>query len=216
MRIGTRAGSDNELVVVSRDPLGKRCVCTCSACGHIMTFSAAAFASGGVACDCAPLSADRRAALRSDQHDLDWRRQQRDWRPQRLANDVTAEALTLLTAQVLDVAPIGTAIHCMAYLDHHSNKGTSPRSRASRSTCPPRRAHIFAKSRDSRDGDRDNGRGRIPFRELPSHRYIPCARCSIVGRLYTTVASARWHRIAGRSPRLLRPYPNHRRTWPVC
>jgi hypothetical protein len=48
-----------------------------------MTFSAAAFASGGVACNCAPLSADRRAALRSDQHDLDMQRAQRDWRPGR-------------------------------------------------------------------------------------------------------------------------------------
>jgi hypothetical protein len=84
VKIGARAGTDNELVIVSRDPLGKRCVCRCSACGRIMTFSAAAFASGGVACgSCRPLSADRRAALRSDQHDLDWRRQQRDWRPGR-------------------------------------------------------------------------------------------------------------------------------------
>jgi hypothetical protein len=83
MKIGARAGTNNELVIVSRDPLGKRCVCRCSACGRIMTFSVAAFAAGGVACDCAPLSADRRAALQSDRHDLGLRRQQRDWRPQR-------------------------------------------------------------------------------------------------------------------------------------
>jgi hypothetical protein len=43
---------------------------------------AEAFASG-VACNCQPLSADRRETLHSDRHDLDWRRQQRDWRPQR-------------------------------------------------------------------------------------------------------------------------------------
>jgi hypothetical protein len=82
VKIGTRADNDNELVVVSRDPLGKRCVCRCSACGHIMTFSASAFAAGGVHCDCAPLSPARRQALQSDRHDLDRRRQQRDWRPQ--------------------------------------------------------------------------------------------------------------------------------------
>jgi hypothetical protein len=40
---------------------------------HTLSVGVGAFASGGVACNCAPLSADRRNALRSDQHDLDWR-----------------------------------------------------------------------------------------------------------------------------------------------
>jgi hypothetical protein len=82
VKIGARAGTDNELVIVSRDPLGKRCVCRCSACGRTFVLGAEAFASG-VTCNCQPLSADRRETLHSDRHDLDWRRQQRDWRPQR-------------------------------------------------------------------------------------------------------------------------------------
>jgi hypothetical protein len=75
MKIGARAGNDNEL--------GKRCVCRCSACGRVMTFGAAVFASGSVACNCAPLSADRRDELRAEARGLDMQRTQRDWRPGR-------------------------------------------------------------------------------------------------------------------------------------
>jgi hypothetical protein len=82
MKIGARTGTDNELVVVSRDPLGKRCACRCSACGRTFVVGAEAFASGA-ACNCQPLSAGARETLRSDRHDLDWRRSQQDWRPQR-------------------------------------------------------------------------------------------------------------------------------------
>jgi hypothetical protein len=74
----------SKLILVGHaDATRKRVVVRCSACGHVMTFSAAAFASGGVACSCRPLSADRRKALHSDQHDIDWSRQQRNWRPGR-------------------------------------------------------------------------------------------------------------------------------------
>jgi hypothetical protein len=80
MKIGARAGTDNELVIVNTDRLGKRCVCRCSACGRTFVVGASALVGGGVHCGCAPLSAEERAALHSDQHDLDRRRQQRNWR----------------------------------------------------------------------------------------------------------------------------------------
>jgi hypothetical protein len=83
MKIGARAGINNELVIVNTDPLGKRCVCRCSACGRTFVVGAAAFTSGGVHCGCAPLSAKERTALQSSRHELDARRQLRDWRPQR-------------------------------------------------------------------------------------------------------------------------------------
>jgi hypothetical protein len=83
MRIGMRAGTNNELVIVNTDPLGKRCVCRCSACGRTFVVGADTFAAGGVACSCQPLSADHRDALRAEAQDSEWRRQQQDWRPQR-------------------------------------------------------------------------------------------------------------------------------------
>jgi hypothetical protein len=83
VRVGARAGTDNELVVVSRDPLGKRCVCRCSACARTFVVGAGALVGGGVHCGCAPLSAKQRTALQSDRHDLVARRQQQDWRPGR-------------------------------------------------------------------------------------------------------------------------------------
>jgi hypothetical protein len=48
-----------------------------------MVYGAEAIASGGIACSCATLTPERRDALRSDQHDLAWRRAQREWRPGR-------------------------------------------------------------------------------------------------------------------------------------
>jgi hypothetical protein len=83
MKIGARAGTNNELVIVNTDPLGKRCVCRCSACGRTFVVGAAAFASGGVACNCAPWSADRRDELRAEARGLNMQRTQRGWRPQR-------------------------------------------------------------------------------------------------------------------------------------
>jgi hypothetical protein len=69
VRIGASAGTDNELVVVSTDPLGKRCVVRCSACSR--TFVVAASAAVSAQCVCRPPTADRLAELRSEQHDLD-------------------------------------------------------------------------------------------------------------------------------------------------
>jgi hypothetical protein len=84
MKIGARAGTDNDLTVVGHaDATRKRVVVRCSACGRVMTFGAAAFASGGVHCGCTPLSAKERTALQSSRHDLVARRQLRDWRPGR-------------------------------------------------------------------------------------------------------------------------------------
>jgi hypothetical protein len=61
VKIGTRAGIQQRARGrFSRDPLGKRCVCRCSACGRTFVVGAAAFASGGVHCGCTPLSAEVR------------------------------------------------------------------------------------------------------------------------------------------------------------
>ena len=61
LKIGTRAGLGSELVVVSCDPLGKRCVCRCSACDATMVVGAEAVATGSVRCVCTPLSVAERA-----------------------------------------------------------------------------------------------------------------------------------------------------------
>jgi hypothetical protein len=81
MKIGSRVGA--ELVVVSHDPLRKRCVCQCSACGQTAVFGAEAVATGAARCVCAPLSAQERVALRTNQQALDAHRLAREWRPQR-------------------------------------------------------------------------------------------------------------------------------------
>jgi hypothetical protein len=70
---------DPELVVVGRDPLGKRIAVRCSACGRAFVIAAGATPH----CGCAPLSADRRDALRAEARDLDLRREMGDWRPRR-------------------------------------------------------------------------------------------------------------------------------------
>jgi hypothetical protein len=83
MKIGVRTGTNNELVIVNTDPLGKRCVCRCSACGRTFVVGAGALVGGGVHCGCMPLPAKERTALQSDRQDLVARRQLRDWRPGR-------------------------------------------------------------------------------------------------------------------------------------
>jgi hypothetical protein len=75
--------SCNDLVVVGTDATRKRVVVRCSACARTFTVGVGAFASGGVHCGCTPLSAGERIALRSDRHELDRRRQLREWRPER-------------------------------------------------------------------------------------------------------------------------------------
>jgi hypothetical protein len=84
MRIGMRAGLDNELTVVGHaDATRKRVVVRCSACDATMVVGAEALATGGARCACTPLTAAERVALRSNQRDMEAHRRQREWRPGR-------------------------------------------------------------------------------------------------------------------------------------
>lgn len=74
MKIGMCTGTDI-------NSLGRRATVRCNACARV--FMIAASAVGSASCGCAPPSADRLAELRSDQNELDLRRQLREWRPQR-------------------------------------------------------------------------------------------------------------------------------------
>jgi hypothetical protein len=81
MLIGSRVGA--ELVVINRDPTGKRVVARCSACGATMVVGTDALATGAARCGCRPLTLQEREALRASQRDLEAHREQREWRPGR-------------------------------------------------------------------------------------------------------------------------------------
>jgi hypothetical protein len=83
MKIGVRNGTNNELVIVNTDPLGKRVAVRCSSCDRVFMVGAAALADGGVNCGCTPLSAKERTARHAARDDLVVLRQQPDWRPGR-------------------------------------------------------------------------------------------------------------------------------------
>jgi hypothetical protein len=73
---------DSELIVVGHvDATRKRVVVRCLAC--LRTFVIGVSAVGGARCVCAPLTAERRDALRAEARGLDMQRTQRNWRPQR-------------------------------------------------------------------------------------------------------------------------------------
>jgi ribosomal protein S27E len=79
MKIGARAGTNNELTVINMDSLGRRATVRCNACARVFVVAASAAVGARCIC-CAPPTAERLAELRSEAHDLDLRRQLREWR----------------------------------------------------------------------------------------------------------------------------------------